>query len=200
MTGTGKTMAAVLFAAGMLAFAPANWAFAAGDAGGTAGKAGSDAATVKTKCADGKVWDPDYKGWFTKGKCVDAAEIKKPKEEKQGMIYDYGRWLAQSGEFGDAIAVLKQAPDQEDPRVLNYLGYSNRKLGNMDTALAYYRAAVAKNPDFTLVREYLGEAYVQLGALEQAREQLSEIERICESRTCGEYGQLAEMIVNSQLQ
>ncbi|MEC9343094.1 MAG: tetratricopeptide repeat protein, partial [Pseudomonadota bacterium] len=112
---------------------------------------------------------------------------------------DYGRAMAKAGKFEIAIAALKTAPDQDDPRVLNYLGYSHRKLGRMDNALGYYRAAVAKDPDFSLVREYLGEAYIQLGLLEKAREQLSEIERICGSKTCSEYGQLANLIVEHQI-
>ncbi|MEZ5791984.1 MAG: tetratricopeptide repeat protein [Nitratireductor sp.] len=170
-----------------------------------AGEASSGTATTTTamKCKDGQVWDGEAKTLLGKGKCVDAAAIKKDdtkkEPEKQGMIYERGKELAKAGKYQQAIAMLELAPDQNDPRVQNYLGYSNRKLGNMDVALAHYHQAVASNPDFSLVREYLGEAYVQLGLLEKAREQLTEIERICGSRSCGEYGQLAAIIVDSQL-
>ena len=78
------------------------------------------------------------------------------------------------------------------------LGFSNRKSGRMDVALGYYRKAVATDPDFSLVREYLGEAYIQLGMMEKAREQLTQIERICGSRVSDEYGQLASLIVENQ--
>ena len=132
-----------------------------------------------------------------KGKCVAEADLAK--KEKQSRIYDYGTSRAKAGDYEHAISVLHMAPDQQDPRVLNYLGYSHRKLGLMDEALVYYRAAVAADPDFSLVREYLGEAYVQLGLMEKAREQLSEIERICGGKACSEYGQLAGMIVQAQL-
>eukprot|EP01025_Chloroclados_australasicus_P019349 TRINITY_DN20551_c0_g1_i2.p2 TRINITY_DN20551_c0_g1~~TRINITY_DN20551_c0_g1_i2.p2 ORF type:complete len:125 (+),score=7.88 TRINITY_DN20551_c0_g1_i2:87-461(+) len=114
------------------------------------------------------------------------------------MIYDYGKWLATQGDYENAIQVLHAVPDGNDPRVLNYLGYSHRKLGRMDAALAYYHAAVEQNPDFSLVREYLGEAYIQLGMLEAARGQLTEIERICGGKACAEYGMLASLIVDSQ--
>ncbi len=166
-----------------------------------AGETDTSTTTTETpapKCKEGQVWDPTASTFFGKGKCVVAAEIKKPAPEKQSMIYDYGKSLAKSGEYALAIEVLAMAPDQSDARVLNYLGYSNRKLGKMDEALGYYQAAIAQNPDFSLVREYLGEAYIQLGQLEQARGQLSQIERICGGRTCGEYGQLAKLIVESQ--
>ena len=141
---------------------------------------------VEAKCKTGEVWDPEAKTFFGKGKCVAAATVDKPKTDKQGMIYDYGRSLAQAGEYERAIDALRLAPDQNDPRVLNYLGFSHRKLGRMDEALGYYHAAIAQNPDFSLVREYLGEAYIQLGQLESAREQLTEIERICGGRACSE--------------
>ncbi|MEZ5870736.1 MAG: tetratricopeptide repeat protein [Nitratireductor sp.] len=187
-----------LVAATVLVAALAGTAFAAGES-----NSGSGASTTAMKCKEGQVWDAEAKTLFGKGKCVEAADLKKDdkkkEEEKQGLLYERGKWLAKNGKYEQAIAMLELAPDQNDPRVQNYLGYSNRKLGNMEVALSHYHRAVASNPDFSLVREYLGEAYVQLGMLEQAREQLTEIERICGSRSCGEYGQLASIIVDSQL-
>jgi len=177
-------------------------AMAAGDGGGSGGGSGGNSggsdgnsqSMKPVKCKPGQVLDTSAK----KGKCVNAADIKKPGKQKQGMIYDYGKQLAKAGEYELAIATLTLAPDQQDPRVLNYLGYSHRKLGMMDEALGYYHAAVAQDPDFSLVREYLGEAYIQLGQLENARTQLTEIERICGGRQCEEYGDLAGLIVASQ--
>jgi len=193
MNFSGRSAALAL----VLALSAPFHALAAGDSSTT--ETTTEAPAVAAKCKTGEVWDPEAKGWFgAKGKCVAAAEVQKPKDEKQGMIYDYGRTLAKAGEYDRAIDALRLAPDQSDPRVLNYLGFSHRKLGRMDEALGYYRAAVAANPDYSLVREYLGEAYIQLGALEAAREQLSEIERICGGRTCAEYDQLAKLIVDSQ--
>ncbi|MCB1463512.1 MAG: tetratricopeptide repeat protein [Nitratireductor sp.] len=193
MNSMVKTAMAALLATGIAAGINAS-AFAAGDS-----DSGSTAAAPK-ECPKGEVWDAEAKTLLGKGKCVAEADLKKkPASEQQGMIYDYGRGMAKAGHYDLAIAALEMAPDQGDPRVLNYLGYSNRKLGKLDVALGYYRAAVAEDPDFSLVREYLGEAYIQLGLLEKAREQLSEIERICGSKACNEYGQLANLIVDSQI-
>lgn len=195
MKSLGQTMLAATFCAG-LAIAASGHALAAGDSDSPA------TTTTTAKCPKGQVFDPEAPRLFGKGKCVDAADLgksSKDKSDKQSLIYENGKALARAGRFEEAIAVLEMAPDRHDPRVLNYLGYSNRKLGRVDEALAYYRAAVDQDPDFSLVREYLGEAYIQLGQLEKAREQLSEIERICGSRSCSEYGQLAELIVGSQL-
>ena len=141
------------------------------------------------KCFGKRIWDKKAK------KCV--AEEKSSSLD-QDSIYTYGRDLARAGQYIDAIRVLYLAKDQSDPRVLNYLGYSNRKLGNMDEALKYYHAAVASNPDFSLVREYLGEAYIQLGLLEKAREQLTHIERICGTQDCREYSLLAKYMIEHQ--
>ena len=142
------------------------------------------------KCFRGKIWSKEER------KCV--------KEEKsssldQDLIYFQGRDLANDGQFSDAIRVLAMAPDQEDARVLNYLGFSNRKLGKMDKALGFYHAAIAANPDYTLVREYLGEAFIQLGQLEKAREQLTQLERICGGKSCNEYSMLSKVIIESQI-
>lgn len=142
------------------------------------------------KCLKGKIWDS------TKKKCTAEEDTS---SLDQDSIYTYGRYLARSEQYDDAIRVLKLAHDQSDPRVLNYLGYSNRKLGNMDEALGYYHAAISANPDFTLVREYLGEAYIQLGQLEKAREQLTQIQRICGNQTCREYAMLTKYMVDHQL-
>ena len=52
---------------------------------------------------------------------------------------------------------------------------------------------MALDPEYTLVREYLGEAYVIKGELDLAKEQLAEIEKRC-GTTCEPYQDLAEAI------
>lgn len=195
MTKLANSAVAALLSIAFAASVSVGSAFAAGDSGD------SDTTTTAKppECKDGEIWDPEAPRFLGKGKCITEAEFKqKAEDEKQTLIYDYGKLHAKAGDYERAISLLHAAPDQNDPRVLNYLGYSHRKLGRMDEALTYYQAAIAQNPDFSLVREYLGEAYVQLGLLEKAREQLTEIERICGGRVCGEYAQLAGLIVDSQ--
>ena len=164
-----KSSAAVLPAFALAMCLSFGTALAAGEGGGggsggnSGGSDGNSQMIKPIKCKAGQVPDPQASPG--KGKCVNAANIKKPAKQKQSMIYDYGKQLAKAGEYQLAIDTLRLAPDQNDPRVLNYLGYSHRKLGKMGEALEYYHAAVAQNPDFSLVREYLGEAYIQLGEL-----------------------------------
>ncbi|MCP4184934.1 MAG: tetratricopeptide repeat protein [Hyphomicrobiales bacterium] len=83
----------------------------------------------------------------TREKCVEEKETQ---TLNQDSFYSHGRGLARTGGYQDANRVLNLARDSSDPRVLNYLGYSNRKLGNMDKALTCYHAAVTSNPDFPL--------------------------------------------------
>lgn len=54
----------------------------------------------------------------------------------------------------------------------NAVGYSSRKLGKYDDALKAYATCLDIKPDYAPAREYLGEAYVELGQLDKAHEQL----------------------------
>ena len=49
------------------------------------------------------------------------------------------------------------------------LGYAKRKLGDFDTALQAYDAALAINPDYGHAIEYRGEAYLGLGRINEAQ-------------------------------
>ncbi len=151
-------------------------AFAAGESGG-------GSSTTPTKCRTGLVYN---------------SKTKKCEPPKSGMIddedlYQAGRALAMDGKYDEAIKVLTLAADKSDPRILNYLGYSHRKAGRVLVGLGYYQEALRNDPDYTLVREYMGEAHLMLGDVAAARVQLSEIEKRC-GKGCREYGMLAEQI------
>ncbi len=60
----------------------------------------------------------------------------------------------------------------------NLVGYAARKLKDYDRAVASYRRCLALKPGYAPAREYLGEAYVEMGKLELAREQLASLERL----------------------
>ncbi len=104
-------------------------------------------------------------------KCVKVESGILPDEE----LYQQGRVLAKSGQYEWALQVLAAIENQNDPRVLNYTGYSNRKAGRLEIGITYYRKALAINPDFVLAREYLGEGYVAAGRIDLARLELNEI-------------------------
>jgi tetratricopeptide (TPR) repeat protein len=166
---------AILSLAALLVFAVP--AFAAG--GGSSGTS----TDPSTKCKSGEVWSPKKK------KCVRASAGILPDEE----LYQQGRLLAKGGHYDWALEVFAAVENQNDPRVLNYIGYSNRKAGRLDAGISYYKKALAINPDFVLAREYLGEGYVAAGKIDLARNELAEIEKRC-GTSCEEYVDLAAEI------
>ena len=151
-------------------------AFAAGDGGG-------GSTNASTECKGGKVYSEQMK------KCVDPEESRLDDDS----LYEAGRAFAHAGRYGDAITVLSTIAANGDPRVLNYLGYSHRKQGRIAVGLGYYEEALLLNPDFTLAREYMGEAYLQLDDVASARAQLREIANRC-GTGCAEYLELERQI------
>jgi tetratricopeptide (TPR) repeat protein len=154
-------------------------AFAAGSGGNGGGGGGSS----QPGCPQGQVYSQQ------KRMCVNA---------QSGVIddkslTDYAYSLAQAGRYQEALATLDLMQDPNTAVALNYRGYATRKLGRVDEGVSYYLQAVALDPEYTLVREYLGEAYVIQGKLDLAKQQLGEIEQRC-GTTCEPYQDLAEAI------
>src|SRR3546814_17701252 len=89
--------------------------------------------------------------------------------------------LVEDGKYAEAIPLLEQvvAKDAKNADALNYLGYSNRQLGNNDAALAHYQAALAVEPDHRGATDYLGELYLTLGDLPTAEESLDVLDGPC---------------------
>ena len=162
----------LLVAAALIAGVIATPAFAAGDGNAT-----------KPKCKSGQVYDGRMK------MCVKAeAGVV---DDKSLAAYAYA--LAKDGRYEEALATLDLMQDAGTAEALNYRGYATRKLGRVKEGIAFYREAVALDPDYTLVREYLGEAYVTQGKLDLAKNELAEIEKRC-GTTCEPYEDLAEVI------
>ncbi|MEM7300742.1 MAG: tetratricopeptide repeat protein [Pseudomonadota bacterium] len=166
-----NALAATAVAASAFAFTPV---YAAGD---------GDSSTTLPQCRKGKVWDKSKK------KCV----VVKSNLLDDNNLYEAARDLAFTGRYDEAIVTLSYASNKSDPRVLNYLGYSHRKAGRIDVGMGYYKEALRIDPDYTLVRSYMGEAFLQKGDLASAREQLVEIEKRC-GTGCAEYAELKKQI------
>lgn len=103
--------------------------------------------------------------------------------------------LINEARYGEAIADLHkaQAIVGPHPDILNYLGYSHRKLGIMDKAQDYYAQALALDPDHKGATEYLGELYLEIGEIDEARRQLARLDAIC-AFGCVEREDLARLI------
>lgn len=76
--------------------------------------------------------------------------------------------------FKSALESADQATrlDGKYPEAWNLVGFTSRKLGDYDRALKAYDRCLSLKPDYVPAREYLGEAYVELGNMKKAREQL----------------------------
>lgn len=108
----------------------------------------------------------------------------------QDQVYSVGYWQAKNGQYEAALATLQSARDQDDPRIQTTVGFVLRKLGRVDEAFGYYFKALATRPNATTTRQYLGEAYLQIGDPVRAREQLAEIAQRC-GVACEDYAALA---------
>lgn len=128
-----------------------------------------------------------------KNKKKPECKKKRKSELTDDELYQAGYWLVRWGRYEDALAQFMQIREQDAPRVLNYLGFTTRKLGRVDQALEYYRRALALDPNYTLARAYMGEAFLGQGQLDAAKGQLQEIGRRC-GEACVEFVQLASQI------
>jgi len=95
--------------------------------------------------------------------------------------------------YADALPLLLRIKDRNTPQVLNLIGYSTRKLGDIDKGIGYYHQALAIDPGYTKVREYLGEAYLLKNDAGKAKEQLDEIADRC-GGPCEDYELLVAAI------
>jgi tetratricopeptide (TPR) repeat protein len=83
-------------------------------------------------------------------------------------------WNAAIKSFSSAAL---RAPDNAD--LQNYLGFSHRKLGQLELAFKHYHRALALNPRHRGAHEYIGEAYLMAGDLAGAQKHLEELRKIC---------------------
>lgn len=134
-------------------------------------------------CPKGKVWSSTAK------KCVRVRSGEVPDSE----LIEQGRQLALAGHYEQAIAALEAVARRDDASVLTYLGFSYRKLGDIDRGMALYARALAIDPESVATRAYLGEGYLQKGDVEAAKAQLIEIARRC-GTNCPEYAALGDAI------
>jgi tetratricopeptide (TPR) repeat protein len=139
------------------------------------------------RCKRGEIYDQ------TKKACVKAQSGVVDDDS----LADYAYALARAERFEEALATLDLMQNGNTAEALNYRGYATRKLGRLDQGIALYKQAVALDPDYTLVREYLGEAYVVKGRLDLAKGQLVEIEKRC-GTGCEPYQDLSEAIAGAE--
>ena len=80
--------------------------------------------------------------------------------------------------------------DKKNADILNYLGYTLRKTGDLEQAEIYYLKGLELDSKHLGINEYLGELYVQTNRIELAKQKL-EVLKGC---NCEEYEELKELI------
>ena len=96
--------------------------------------------------------------------------------------------------YAQAFKKLEKAykADKKNPDILNYMGYTTRKVGNFDQAEKFYLEGLNIKPNHNGINEYLGELYVQTNRLDKANERLNVL-RNC---NCDEFKDLELIIKN----
>ena len=107
---------------------------------------------------------------------------KKDKTEKAKKLY------------AQAFKKLEKAykTDKKNPDILNYMGYTTRKVGNFDQAEKFYLEGLKIKPNHNGINEYLGELYVQTNQINKANERLA----VLKNCNCDEYNELQLIIKN----
>ena len=108
---------------------------------------------------------------------------KKNKTEKAKKIYS------------QAFKKLNKAykSDKNNPDILNYMGFTSRKIGNFKEAENYYLKGLDLDPKHNGINEYLGELYVQTNRIDKANERLA----VLKNCNCDEYQEL-ELIIKTK--
>jgi len=83
--------------------------------------------------------------------------------------------------------------ESRNPDILNYLGFTLRKVGKYEQAEEYYLQGLKIKPDHNGINEYLGELYVKTQRLDLAKERLA----VLKNCNCEEYEELKEVIKNN---
>jgi Flp pilus assembly protein TadD len=118
-----------------------------------------------------------------------------PSVHEGRLAYAAAVGLINVARYSEALALLDDARAAVGPHpdVLNYQGFASRKLGRYDVALSYYREALLIDPNHIGATEYLGELYLEMGRVDDARRQLARLDTLC-AFGCAEREELARWI------
>jgi tetratricopeptide (TPR) repeat protein len=144
------------------------WPVAALAAGGSGGGGGGGGGGGSDAASAMRAKDPD----FTAGMAAVKSNDWKQVVDKMG-------------------AYTQRQPDDAD--AWNELGHAHRRLGNMQPAFDAYGTALKINPRHRGAHEYLGEAYLQVGDLTKAEQELKTLDKLC-FLPCEEYTDLKRRV------
>lgn len=104
----------------------------------------------------------------------EATAAKEAREDKKAKALERARKQYDKARGYFAAAVTKQPAMHQ---AWNYVGYTSRKLGDAQTALAAYDEALKLKPDYAEAIEYRAVAYLSLNRLDDAKSAYMELFR-----------------------
>ena len=109
-----------------------------------------------------------------------GSDDKKSTGAKSNYYYDAVK-LINNKSYEAAVDKLFKAEknNSNDADIYNYLGFSFRKMGNLDKAAFYYEKALTISPKHKGALEYQGEMFLTQGNLKLAEINLKKLEKIC---------------------
>ena len=121
---------------------------------------------------------------------ADAVKLVK----RAGKLEKKDKTEAAKKLYSQAFKKLETAykSDKKNPDILNYMGFTTRKVGNFNKAEKYYLEGLKINPSHNGINEYLGELYVQTNRIDKANERLA----VLKNCNCDEYNELELIIKN----
>ena len=162
-----------------------SYAYSAGSGGsGGSGSSGSSGSGDGDNIQDGPKPATKFRLGYKEVERANKA-AKKGKLEKAKKKYE------------KALKHLLQAnlEDPGNPDILNYLGFTSRKLGDYKNSEIYYLLGLEIDPKHTGINEYLGELYVTTNRHNLAIERL-EVLKGC---NCDEYEDLKAIIAGEKV-
>ena len=89
--------------------------------------------------------------------------------------------LIKKKSYSSAIENLLKAEkyNKKDADIYNYLGFSYRKIGDLEKAALYYNKALTISPNHQGALEYQGEMFLTLGQLPKAEANLKKLGKLC---------------------
>lgn len=95
--------------------------------------------------------------------------------------YDEAKAMVDEGNFAAALPnlIALTKADAKNADAWNLLGFTYRKLGQLDDSNAAYLTVLSINPDHLGALEYQGELFITTGKLEEAKANLAKLQALC---------------------
>jgi tetratricopeptide (TPR) repeat protein len=153
----------------LVAATPFAWAAGGGSMGGGSMGGGSMQMPPREESPQDRA-----KGFYNQG----VRDVKKADKFHASALQltDAGKKakaVREAQEYYSSALKRFETATENDPEMYeawNYVGYTNRKLGNYDTALAAYGRALTLHPGYPEALEYRGEAFLGLNRVADAQQ------------------------------